>query len=391
MSSKSAKRLGTALVGCSLAVVVIGATAAPALALTTPSASNAPKAVATPSATSLPSVPVRAGGGISLRPLNPDPAVPSSAAYFTLAGALGSTLRESVVVSNTDTKAVTLDVTPVDGLTGSTSGSVYANRLDPIAANGRWVTVSQPTVLLGPGASAVVPFTVAVPSDAAAGDHLAGVAFENANPVVSKGGFQVTEVVRSVIGVLTVVPGPATFHPKLISLGIAQIGQTGLASVIVKLEDDGLKLGKPLLTVKLDGANGYTKTLSRQLDTLLPGDAIEFPFPWPDSLATGDYNITATLTGGGDTVTLTTDNVQVGTKLIGVAVPPKVVPVAVIPAKHGLNTALVAGGSAAIALLLAGLAFFLGKRLRRRSHRARLDGFEPDGSDSNVRPTSRIS
>ena len=46
-----------------------------------------------------------------------------------------------------------------------------------------------------------------------------------------------------------IVPGTATFIPKLSSLGIKQIGATGIGSVTVGLGNSGLALAKPSLAV----------------------------------------------------------------------------------------------------------------------------------------------
>jgi hypothetical protein len=121
--------------------------------------------------------------------------------------------------------------------------------------------------------------------------------------------------------VLVVVPGPAVFHPRLASLGIHEIGSTGIGSVLVGLGDDGLALGQPHLTVTLSGPKGYHRTLTRALDTVLPGDTVTYPYPWPDRLFKGTYNIKASLTGGGATVSMQR-TVTLGTTLAGTKSPP---------------------------------------------------------------------
>ena len=75
--------------------------------------------------------------------------------------------------------------------------------------------------------------------------------------------------------------------------------------MVVKLGDNGHALGKPRLRVSIAGPKHYAMSLTRNLDTLLPGDLIAYPFAWPDNLASGKYRITAQLTGGGKTATKT--------------------------------------------------------------------------------------
>ncbi len=271
-----------------------------------------------------------AEGGVSLQPLHPSAAAPS---YFTFHTAAGSTVSDAVIITNHATTAVDLAISPVDGLTGQTSGSVYANRQDPVSKAGKWLTPSLTTLTLPGQSSRTVTFTVQVPADASSGDHLAGLAVENTQPTTSSNGFAIKEILRSVIGVLVKVPGRATFVPKLTSLGIQQIGQTSIGSVTVGLSNAGLALAKPSLEVSLKGPAGYSRDITRKLDTVLPGDTINYPFAWPDILAKGSYDVTATLTGGGKSVSMT-KTVILGTTLAGVSHP---LPVTVVKqAKNSL-------------------------------------------------------
>ena len=194
-----------------------------------------------------------AAGGVSLQPAHPSKDSPS---YFTFHGAAGTTITDSVVITNHATVPVELVVSPVDGLTGQTSGSVYANRQDPVTKAGEWVTPSVTTLTL-PGQSArTVSFSVQIPAGTSAGDHLAGIAVENTQPTTSSNGFAIKQILRSVIGVLVVVPGAASFTPKLSTLGIQQIGATGIGSVTVGLSNSGLALAKPSLEVSLKSSLG---------------------------------------------------------------------------------------------------------------------------------------
>jgi hypothetical protein len=293
MNCKAFARLGAGTV----ALLVLALTPVAQAATVSPSPSPGPPA-----------------SGISLRPLHLNPMHP--AAYFTLHQAAGRSASGTVLVTNLATVPVTLFVSPVDGLTGLTTGTVYAGRGVPITRAGRWVSVTADAIHLAARSTQRVPFTVAVPVGASPGDHLAGIAFQNARPTTSGNGFKIREIVRNVIGVLVVVPGPAVFHPHLVSLGLGAIGSTGIGAVSVGLGDDGHDFAKPSLTVALSGPGGYHRTMTRQLDTVLPGDTVVFPYPWPDSLAKGTYLVKAFLTGGGVTVTLQ-KTVQLGVALRG--------------------------------------------------------------------------
>jgi hypothetical protein len=250
-------------------------------------------------------------GGLSVRPAHFDPAKPASRAYFTRAVPRGGSFTDAVVVSNTSSAPLTVYVYPVDGLTGVTTGSVYANRQDGRNRAGKWLRVATRTLRVTAHREVAVAFTARVPSSARAGDHLAGIAVENAVPVHSAGKFSVTEVTRAVVGVLVTVPGAAKPSLQLAGLALRPLPGTSLASVVVTLGDTGGKLCKPTLKIALGG-----QTVQRRLDTILPGDRIDFPFPWPHRLGAGTYATTATGSGCGAT-TVMRASTHLGTTLVG--------------------------------------------------------------------------
>jgi hypothetical protein len=88
----------------------------------------------------------------------------------------------------------------------------------------------------------------------------------------------------------------------------------------IHIADHGRKLVKPLLAVSLRGPGGYRRTIRRQLDTILPGDTIAYPFLWPDSLRAGTYQAVVRGTGGPSPVTVSA-TLQLGSPLRGVTNP----------------------------------------------------------------------
>jgi len=231
--------------------------------------------------------------GISLRPAQSDPHDPTTLSVFKPTVAPGRSFRNEVVVTNGSGATVDLLVSPVDGITAAGSGVAYATRQDPVKEAAAWVHPSVSELRMAPHSTSTVPFTVSVPLSAPPGDHMAGIAFEDARAPTS-GPAPATGPTRSVIGVLVKVSGsPVAFHLHLDHVQFVPAGETGTASVVVTLGDDGLLLGKPRLAVTIDGASGYHRTIDRQLDTVLPGDTIDVTEPWPDALPAGDYTVTA--------------------------------------------------------------------------------------------------
>ena len=76
-------------------------------------------------------------GGFTVRPSHSDAADPATRAYFKRTVAAGGSFGDRALVGNTSDTSITVIVSPVDGLTGATSGAVYANRQDKITKAAR--------------------------------------------------------------------------------------------------------------------------------------------------------------------------------------------------------------------------------------------------------------
>ncbi|HUC20663.1 MAG TPA: hypothetical protein VMR98_04175 [Candidatus Polarisedimenticolaceae bacterium] len=95
----------------------------------------------------------------------------------------GDTLQNTIRVTNDSENAVTLQVSAQDFKVGGTEGSVSVldSAADP-AAFSKWFHFPTSQLQLAPKASALVPFTIAVPKKAEPGGHFATVLF---SPVVT--------------------------------------------------------------------------------------------------------------------------------------------------------------------------------------------------------------
>ena len=256
-------------------------------------------------------------GGYSVRPVEVDQNDPATRAYFKPALRPGSSTTLHVEITNRDDVPLKLRVDAVDGVTGQTSGSVYANRQDPVRKAGAWVMPATHELEIGPRGSTKVAFTVVVPGTAEPGDHLAGIAFENEAVQSSGSGFSVKEIMREVVGIQIRVPGPASTHLSIGALGLQSLPGTAFASVIVHLSNDGQLLCKPALTVALQGPNGYARTLTRPLDTILPTDPIAYPLAWPDTLPKGPYTARASTASCGPAASTSNVALSLGAPLNG--------------------------------------------------------------------------
>jgi Bacterial protein of unknown function (DUF916) len=239
-------------------------------------------------------------GGFGAAPAHPNPADPATRAYFKPVIAPGQSKTDQLLVTSTSDQPIRVHVSAVDGLTGQTSGAVYANRQDRVKQAGAWVKPAVSWLTLAPHSHTLVGFTVTVPMTAEPGDHLAGIAIENADPTTSGSQFGVKEIVRTVVGIEIDVPGPATARVYLGALALGALPGLHFATLTIDIGDIGQRLVKPLLNVTLDGPATYHRTVVRKLDTILPGDTIAYPFVWPDNLAAGTYRVTVVATNGSE-------------------------------------------------------------------------------------------
>jgi Bacterial protein of unknown function (DUF916) len=239
-----------------------------------------------------PALAAGATASFSVRPGHYDAGDQASRAYFKRVVAAGGTFSDTVVVANSGQAPVTLLVNAVDGLTGQTSGSVYANRAVPRRKAGAWVQPAQSRVTVAPGTERAVAFTVRVPGRATPGDHLAGLAFQDADVETSSGSFRVRTILREVVGVLITFPGPARARLRLGHIALRTLPGTHLGSVVVGLGNTGRRLCKPVLAVTLSTPAGRER-LIRRLDTVLPGDTIDYPLILRHDLKPARYMVRA--------------------------------------------------------------------------------------------------
>lgn len=231
-----------------------------------------------------------ARGSFSARPNDRAPQ-DKAGTYFKLEVERGTSRRQSVLISNLSGERKELLLDAVDGLTGTTSGSVYANRDDPRRRAGAWVKLPRKELTLAPRESTRVPFELAIPGDAAPGDHLAGIAVQDREETKSGSQMTVTQVVRVVVGVQIIVDGRSEKALTLGDVALKALPGTEVPSVVIRLENTGTRLCQPTLDVTLTGSGEERQSATRKLDTILPGSAIDYPMPWPRALRQGIYEV----------------------------------------------------------------------------------------------------
>ena len=295
-------------------------------------------------------------GGFSARPLDPS-GNPALRSYFKWHVRRGGRYVGALLVSNAENVTVHLRIYPVDGLTGVTSGAVYPTGEAAVRRDGRWLTPDLATMTIPPLSHRTLRFTARVPARARPGDHVAAIVLENADhPRTAHGSIAIIEVIRSAVAVEMRVAGPTHTALAVTGLALRPLPGTQIASAVVNLSNTGDLLCKPRLSVSIIAEGGTTvRTVTRQLDLILPGDSIPFPLAWPRPLATGRYTMSARATGCGPLTSLRR-SVTLGTSLHG-NTPTATLPAAA-PARASTPWLLIA--------LVGGIGMLLGWLLSRR-------------------------
>lgn len=237
-------------------------------------------------------------GGFSARALGEDGQV-TPQTYFELKLKPGESFDGQILVTNASKDFVRLKVDSVDGLTGQTSGTVYANRTDDRLETSRWIRPKKKALRLDGASSRTLGFHLHVPDDARPGDHVGAVAFQRILNPKKEGNFSVRQVLRVAVAIQIRVEGPAEPRLEIGKLSLKALGGTQIPSVGIELKNTGQLLCRPALTVSLAQDGTGLGEVSKQLDTILAGDTINFPLPWPKPLKAGSYEATAATTGCG--------------------------------------------------------------------------------------------
>lgn len=243
---------------------------------------------------------VQASGeaSFSLRPV--EFGGPAARGYYVFDARPGERLTNRIRITNTGTAEGVARVYAVDGTTGDTSGAVYRPEGDPRADVGAWTAPETGEVRLKPGEGREVAFTVAVPTDARAGQHLGGLVVANGAPAPEAGGngFAVQFRTLNVLAVQVNLPGATTGRVSI--GGVTPSGQGGRQTLLLALRNEGGTLVKPtgVLTVR-DAAGKTVQDVPLALDTFVPGTSIAYPVDMRGTaLDAGSYEATVTLNYG---------------------------------------------------------------------------------------------
>jgi hypothetical protein len=255
-------------------------------------------------------------------PAAPGGVDPVSNGFLVEAAAPGATVSGAVVVSNSTATATAASVYAADGITAVTTGVAFADDDQPPQSAGAWVTPAVTSVNLAPGSSQTVDFTVQVPAGATPGDHVAGIVVQQA-ATPGGGSVSISQVVRGVVPIDVQVSGAAGEQAQLGTPTFGTLAGTTLPAVLVPIVDVGALMCRPTLTVTVASSTGASSAVTRQLDLLLPGDSITYPFAWPSPLPPGTLDVSAAVSGCGNATSTSAPSTSGGVASTPAGSPPQ--------------------------------------------------------------------
>ncbi len=229
-----------------------------------------------------------------------------------------------------------------------------------------------------PDEEQTVAFTITIPDDATAGQHLGGlVALDTVIKQGNPGTLRIDTQTRMVTAVQINLPGP-TIEQMTVG-GVSVGGPEGTQVIRLDLRNDGNTMVKPVGTlIVTDTAGVQVQDLPLKLDTFVPHTAIPYPVAVQKrALGAGQYHAKVELTYGTSGVTSYEGDFSITAAQVAQVFPsasPALAPPPV--AANGASAApattsttapaqwpLFAGGAVLLVLALAG-GVFLGRRGR---------------------------
>ena len=154
----------------------------------------------------------------------------------------GQSETSAVLVTNPGEEEAYLRLSATDARTSAHGGVDFPDTSEPASAAGSWISLSETEFTLQPHEERVIPFTIAVPSDAWAGEHRAGILVELADPGDSRPAdfpedeIYVAVLFRKALNVEVIVPGPTAVDFKVVSVQHILEGERSVFEVELRNE-----------------------------------------------------------------------------------------------------------------------------------------------------------
>jgi hypothetical protein len=207
----------------------------------------------------------------------------------------GQSTTDEIVATNSSLTSVTLKIYALDAHSSSNGGLIFPGGDGSTnTAAGAWLSLSVSQVTLDPGAEITLPFTFTVPLDAMAGEHVAGIVAENADPITSGPDATIPVVQRAAVPIWETVPGAITTGLEIDSVRYTTRG--GGSAFDVEMSNTGnVSLDSVVGTLQItDEARAPVCSLPIEVNgKFLARDTIVYPVNLDQTPSPGRYHVVA--------------------------------------------------------------------------------------------------
>lgn len=211
-----------------------------------------------------------------------------TAAYFDYTLEPGASISDAAVVLNDAAQPLTLRLYAGDAATATNGGTTFAGPTEVRSGTRSWLASSVTSVDVPARGRVAVPFTVRVPADATAGDHIAGWVVEAPPSQIAGAGVNAQIVQRAGVAVVVTIPGPKS---QKLAIGTACLNQESGSNYLQwPMANEGNAITRATGTLTLKAATGQ-ELFSRpvEIGAVLPGDTSTLRLDSPAAIGPGSY------------------------------------------------------------------------------------------------------
>ena len=128
--------------------------------------------------------------------------------FFEIEMEAGTAQQLSVTLGNADDESLKLITYVADVVPAPNGGFAVAREDVPPIGTAAWVEYPLEQYTFEPGEGVERQFTIAVPEDVPAGQYVAGLVLQTADPLPVQGTEIFTQIIRKVIQIAITIPGP---------------------------------------------------------------------------------------------------------------------------------------------------------------------------------------
>ncbi len=208
----------------------------------------------------------------------------STASYFRLTAAAGTSTREAVLIANPAAVACSVLLAPAYGKTASNSGDTYpvARPAGTCVRTSCWITGLPASETVPANSRRSVPFVVTVPAGTPPGDFLAGVVVRPSGAGVAPpqaSGTGVGARVKTSVGIGVAVRVPGALRPDLTIPTVTLDTSEHTPRLHVVEHDSGNTWEHPAGGAIIHTSGAHPLKFGTSSSTILPGDSATLTVP----------------------------------------------------------------------------------------------------------------